>query len=261
MRVLSFGGGTDSTAILMGWVEKGLVEKEPIDAILFADTGSEKPHTYEHIDRMQGWLRRTALPLITVVAKGGNDRTLEEDCLAKKMLPSIAYGRKGCSLKFKVEPQEKYLNSVRKARLTWRRGGRVEKLIGYDFSERRRWAAARLEDEKYVYRYPLVEWEWTRKECEAAIVRAGLPLPGKSACFFCPSSTKPEIAALQREYPMLFARALAMEDNAVLRKVKGLGRRFSWRDFATTREPVAVARCMACVDESAEEEEARLLLS
>lgn len=250
MRALGFGGGTDSTAILCGWQERGLQKIEPIDLILFADTGNEKPHTYDHIERMQKWLRRTDLPLITIVAKGGNDRTLEEDCLAKKMLPSIAYGKRGCSHKFKIEPQEKHLNSVRAARLAWRRGEKVEKLIGYDFSEERRWAKARLEDEKYVYRYPLVEWEWARPECVAAIERAGLPQPGKSACWFCPSSTKPEIDHLKRTYPLLFQRAIAMEDNAKksLKTVKGLGRNFSWREYATTKEEVQVERCMACND-------------
>lgn len=254
MRVLAFGGGTDSTAILCGWVERDLQKAEPIDLILFADTGGEKPHTYDHIERMQKWLRGTALPLITVIAKGGNDRTLEEDCLAAESLPSVAYGFKTCSQKFKVEPQEKYMNSVRAARLAWRAGGRVEKLVGYDFSETRRWMKARLDDGKYSLRFPLVEWEWSRPECIAAIQRAGLPLPGKSACFFCPSSKKHEIDALKREYPVLFDRAIAMEDNArkSLKTVKGLGRSFSWRDYAVTNEEPTVEPCMVCVDGSDE---------
>ena len=253
MRVLSFGGGTDSTAVLCGWVERNLQKTEPIDLILFADTGGERPHTYDHVERMQKWLRNTSLPLITVVAKAGNDRTLEDDCLAKNMLPSIAYGRKGCSHKFKIEPQDKYVNGVRAARLTWRAGGRVEKLIGYDFSEKRRCLASKLEDDKYSYRFPLVEWEWARAECVAAIERAGLPLPGKSACFFCPSSKKHEIDSLKKQYPVLFHRAIAMEDNArkSLKTVKGLGRSFSWRDYSTTAADPTVEPCMVCVDGSA----------
>ena len=49
----------------------------------------------------------------------------------------------------------------------------------------------------------------------------------------CPSMTKPEIIQLRDEHPDLLARALAMEDNAKenLQSVKGLGRRFNWRDF------------------------------
>ena len=80
-----------------------------------------------------------------------------------------------------------------------------------------------------------------------------MPLPGKSSCYFCPASTKPEIDELKAKHPALYARALAMEDNAMdnLKSVKGLGRRFSWREYSTTKEPaVEMASCMFCVDES-----------
>ena len=45
--------------------------------------------------------------------------------------------------------------------------------------------------------------------------------------------TKPEILALRDNNPDLLERALAMEDNAKanLQTVKGLGRRFNWREF------------------------------
>lgn len=255
MRALAFGGGTDSTGILCAWVERGLQKTEPIDVILFADTGGERPATYEHVARMSEWLPRHGLPEISVVRKGGNRRTLEEDCLVKSVLPSLAYGRKGCSHKFKQEPQEKFFNNYptrKEARARWQRGEKIEKLIGYEFREERRWAKAKLEDEKYVYRFPLVEWGWSRLECIAAIKRAGLPLPGKSACFFCPASTKPEIDELKKTHPLLFKRAVAMEDKAraagKLKSVRGLGRRFAWRDYATTTEEPDVQPCMVCVD-------------
>lgn len=43
MNVVSFGGGTNSTAMIIGMY----LHKIPIDLILFADTGGEQPHTYE----------------------------------------------------------------------------------------------------------------------------------------------------------------------------------------------------------------------
>ena len=44
---VSFGGGTNSTAMLCGFRERGI---KP-DLIIFADTGAEMPHTYEQIGR------------------------------------------------------------------------------------------------------------------------------------------------------------------------------------------------------------------
>ena len=249
MNVLSFGGGTDSTAILGGWVERGL---KPFDYILFADTGGEHPHTYAHIERMQVWLAAHAFPPITIVKKTNRAQdvmTLEQNCLDSHMLPSLAYGFKGCSLKYKVQPQEKFVNRLPGMRAFFKAGGKVDKYIGYEFSEQRRWMKAPVEDKKYLYHYPLVEWEWSRPECLTAIERMGVPLPGKSSCFFCPASTKPQIATMHKEYPLLFQRALAMEANAKLKTVKGLGRRFSWRDYATTLEEPTVTPCMVCIDE------------
>jgi len=251
MHTLAFGGGTDSTAILGGWVERGL---PPFDVILFADTGGELPHTYTHIERMNEWLPRHGLPPIITVRKAArtvDDLTLEGSCLRGKVLPSLAYGFKTCSQKYKIQPQDKFFNNNAQAKAVWKAGGKVTKYVGYEFSETRRWMKEMLVDNhKYVRRFPLVEWEWSRPECVAAIKRMGLPLPGKSSCFFCPASTKQNINALKNEYPLLFRRAIAMEENAVLRGVKGLGRRFSWRDYATTKEEPTVTPCLVCVDES-----------
>lgn len=40
--VVSYGGGTNSTALLVGMVNNKIIP----DAIIFADTGGEKPETY-----------------------------------------------------------------------------------------------------------------------------------------------------------------------------------------------------------------------
>lgn len=230
---LAYGGGTNSTAIICGWIEKGY---KPMDLILFADTGAEKPHTYEHIEVLNKFLKKEGFPQITIVRKvkrDGSVYSLEQNCLDKNMLPSIAYGYKGCSHKYKIQPQDKFCNNHPPFKKHWKAGGKIEKLIGYDFAEERRWMKAKVEDEKYLYHFPLVEWEWDRQGCVDAIKRMGLPQPGKSACFFCPSSKKAEIDSLKTEYPVLFQRALAMEDNAQgnLTSVKGLGRSFSWREY------------------------------
>ena len=42
MNVVGYGGGTDSTAMLIGLWKHHI----PVDLILFADPGGEQPHTY-----------------------------------------------------------------------------------------------------------------------------------------------------------------------------------------------------------------------
>lgn len=223
MMMVAFGGGTNSTAMLVGLHERG----ERPDLILFSDTGGEKPHTYRHVEDVGRWCDLIGFPPIVTVRSPNT--TLEADVVRRKTLPSIVFGFKTCSQRFKGEPQQKYVNNWPPAQEAWARGEKIAKLIGYDAGEERR--AKPFDDAKYAVRYPLIEWAWDRDECVAAIDRAGLLQPGKSACFFCPSSTKDEILDLQRTYPDLMERALAMEDNAETSSVEGLGRRFSWRIF------------------------------
>lgn len=235
--VMAYGMGTNSVAMLIGLLERG----EKVDLILSADTGGERESTYKHRDLMSEWCLRNGFPAIEVVRKGGRQETLEENCLRMSMLPSIAYGFKSCSQKYKRLPQDTYCNNWAPARATWDAGERVVKLIGYDADEERR--AHIKDDAKYLYRYPLIEWGWGRDECIAAIERAGIPQPGKSACFFCPSSTRDEIEQLKTEHPVLFQRALALECNAEsnLDTVAGLGRRFSWHEHADGEDAAGFA--------------------
>lgn len=224
--IVSFGGGVNSAALLVGMVERSM----SCDAILFADTGGEKPHTYKFVDIMDSWLESRGMPAITRVRMTQKTYdSLEDNCLKKKMLPSLAYGFKSCSHKYKKEPQEKWANNWEPAKALWKSGGKVTKYLGIDIGEQRR--AQIPEDSKYRYEYPLIEWDWDREECLASLERAGLPNPGKSACFFCPGSKKSEIRQLQQQYPDLAQRAIEMERNADLTSVKGLGRSFSWEEF------------------------------
>lgn len=249
--VSSFGGGLNSTAALVKWVMDQYV---PLDKIIFADTGCERPDVYEHVHRFSDWLVKHGMPPIETTKKGGRQETLEEYSLRFKRLPSLAYGRKSCSHKFKIEPQERDVNRWSPARAAWKRRDKVVKIIGYGYEEQRRISKAKVEDDKYFYRFPLDEWQVDRQGCVEIIKRAGLPVPGKSSCFFCPAMRLPEILDLRSNHPHLLQRALHVEDVALAggytESSKGLGRRFAWRDFLanTPVEEAPAENCMYCAD-------------
>ena len=232
--MVSYGGGANSTALLIGLHQHRI----PVDLILFADTGAEHPHTYAYLNIMDRWLKDHGMPPITRVYKttrDGKRLTLEQECLQSGTLPSMAYGFKRCSLKHKIGPQEKFCNHYPLCQKAWAAGKRVVKFIGYDAGEGYRSdkvLLGDLADRKYSKWYPLMEWGWTRDDCIRQIEASGLPQPGKSSCFFCPSMKPDEITALREQHPDLFRRALALEDNARknLKTVKGLGRNYSWRE-------------------------------
>jgi len=236
--VASYGGGVNSTAMLIGLHERG----ETVDLILFADTGGEKPETYTYLAKFSSWLIAHGFPEIRVVRKttkragrfrGANEvLTLERMCLEQNILPSVAYGFKTCSLKFKREPQEEYLNDWIPAWAAWLRGESVIKLIGFDADEAYR--AKESPNGGYRNRFPLIEWGWGRDECQEAIVRAGLCVPPKSSCFFCPNMEELEILELRDRHPDLLERALALEANAISTPnstIKGLNRDLTWKQI------------------------------
>lgn len=234
MNIVSYGGGTNSTAMLIGMY----LHKIPVDLILFADPGGERPHTYEYLETFGAWLEAHGMPGITIVHavdKDGSRLSLYDECMERHKLPPIAFGFKTCSQKYKATPQDKVLNHDERCKAIWAADEKVQKWIGYDAGETKRIQCAMAYDEKdkkFHRHFPLYEWGWDRDECRRVIQRAGLPLPGKSSCFFCPSMKKKEIIQLYEEYPELFAKAKDMEKNADgLTTVKGLGRNWSWGEF------------------------------
>lgn len=182
LNIVAFGGGTNSSAMLIGMRRHRI----PVDVILFSDPGAELPETYAYLDIMDKWLYANGMPKIQRVhytKEDGRRLTLEEECLSSKSLPSIAYGRKSCSVKHKVEPQDKFFNHYQPCLDVWQKGGRVTKFIGYDAGENRRRnhaIAYDIQDKKYKKSYPLFDdWDWTRQDCVEVIASEGLALPPK----------------------------------------------------------------------------------
>lgn len=227
--VVADGLGVNSTALLIQLSRVGI---RP-DLILFADTGSEKPETYAYLEIRQSWLRRVGFPGLIVVRRRGvrvPDQSLEDQCRRTGTLPSLAYGCKSCSLKWKIAPQDKFCNHWEPALRCWRSGRRVIKAIGYDAGPSDGRRIKEFRDPKYSFWYPLREFGLDRAACLDLIRSEGLAVPCKSACFFCPATKKPELVQLHEEHPDLLERALAIERRALpnLRSVQGLGRSFAW---------------------------------
>lgn len=242
ITVMSYGGGTNSTAMLIGLNERG----ERPDYITFADTGSEQEYTYRHMRSVNEWCAKIGFPEITVVKPTQPqmviDGSLFNECVRLGRLPSKAYGNGSCSLKWKVEPQNKWNRKL--AESLGIDVSDITRLVGYDADEIHRYerALALAEKQPTKLRFPLIEWDWGRDECVEAIARAGLEQPGKSSCVMCPSMKKHEIFTLQKAYPETFKAVLEMERRAMAGEGRadasrtGLGRSFSWGDLVKQSE-------------------------
>lgn len=221
VQVLKDGMGVNSMAmkiLIERLVRLGQASRP--DAVVFCDTGSEMPETYAYIPTVEKWLAAHKWPPLTRLKWWGPHTSLEAACLKNRCLPSIAYGRRGCTVKWKVQPTDRWIKKAYPGR-------EPEYLIGYDEGESRRWRKPC--GDQFVY--PLVENGLNRESCIGMIQSEGLPVPIKSSCFFCPSMKRHEIVLLAWRHPELLKRALALEANANLTKIAGLGRRWSWREF------------------------------
>jgi 3'-phosphoadenosine 5'-phosphosulfate sulfotransferase (PAPS reductase)/FAD synthetase len=157
--VLAYGVGVDSTAILVELEARGQVP----DLVLTADTGTEKPETYEYQAMIADWMAARGIWYHVVQYTPQRFKhwppyfSLLENVLTNATLPSISLGRHSCSLKWKVSPQDAYLRNWEPARAVWRVGGKVTRLIGYDAGPadtRRHAHASSIANDLYECRYP-----------------------------------------------------------------------------------------------------------
>ena len=208
---INFGGGLNSTAVILACMERG---HRP-DWILFADTGSEYPGTLEHVERMRqlvaferpDWPEVVTVRWERVRGEVTGFEPLHDNCLRTGHLPSKAYGLAGCTMKWKVQPMDKW----RKAQ-GFQRGAFA---VGYDAGEARRITSAckRGDDPNFTAWYPLVAWGIDRAGCQEIVDRWGIKV-GKSSCFMCPNMKRQEWLALKAEHPELFDLSVEIEDNA-----------------------------------------------
>jgi len=204
-EMVSFGAGVNSVAMVIMLAERGW--RGPI---VFADTGGEWPETTcyrRYFEREFLRPRGLAITRLSPATRpelyddkrlGGltGVETLEQYCLQRGIIPLLAV--RWCTIEFKRVPLE-----------NWREAHGIERsCLGISASEPRR-----IHDDPAV-RYPLYEEMITRGECRRIITDAGLEVPIKSGCFFCPGQNLDNWRRLYYEHRDLYDRAITLEDNA-----------------------------------------------
>lgn len=221
--ICAYGGGVNTIAMLVLLRLEGIVPT----AIVMSDPGHEHAETIRYRDvTMRAWCEVNHFPPIVVVTRWDeikarsrfkNVETLGELCERTEGLPSVAYGWKRCSFNFKRAPSVWWAERQDWCHREWDAGRKIVKAIGYDAGEDKR---ARdsfddpVENRRYVPSYPLRDAGLDRAGCIEVIRAAGLPIPPKSACTFCPNNTLAEWAALRNEEPAAFAYAIEMSRRA-----------------------------------------------
>lgn len=217
LRVIAYGGGVQSTALLV------LAATGRIDypTFLFANVGddSEDPATLTYVaDHAKPYAERHGIELHELHRhrRDGTAETLYGR-LTKEGSRSLpipvrmsngAPGTRQCTLDFKIRLLGKWLKA---------HGASVTSKaivgIGISLDEIERVNSRRALPYE-TPTYPLLDLRppLRRSDCVTVIADAGLPIPPKSACWFCPMHRPQTWAEMRRDRPELFDRACKLED-------------------------------------------------
>jgi len=226
-RFISYGGGVQSTAIVVLACQGKI---PPVEAALIANVGDdcEHPATLRYVrEIMTPWASERGVlirELHRIIKKTGERQTLWQRMMDyegdKLREPIPVYGWSGAPMSRSCTTDHKVLvlgEHIKQecAKDEWP----VEVLIGISLDEIER--AGRGKDNKWEKRtYPLLDLGLNRVACAEVIRNAGLPVPPKSSCFFCPFHSMLTWSELKRDEPELFQKAVALENKLNERRAK-----------------------------------------
>lgn len=231
LRTVSYGAGVQSTGLLV------LAAEGRIDfrTFLFSNVGedSEHPATLEYFYEHAGpYAERHGINLHELQRKtrDGNVETLYGRLTRQGgrsqtipvFLSSGAPGSRSCTADFKIRVIAKWLkaNGATAADPATTALG-----ISLDEFQRARTDSG-IPHQRLVY--PLIEMRLTRQDCVNLIRRAGLPVPPKSSCWFCPYHSMRTWQAMRHDEPELFWKAVALERHMSERRSDDAGKDAVW---------------------------------
>lgn len=244
IKVLSFGGGQDSHAILYRLVfdeifrAMHMVGKDLV--VVMSDTGNEHPHTYQAIADVQVFCSQYAIPFFFLTQDLGFHTdawmSLEERMRSNDSI-IMCGGPKACTDKLKIQPVYKFLDKYIGERYGWKSGrksalkryaeefGRLEVMVGFAKGEESRVPSAQAVEARekrdpwwkaVSVVYPLIESGMDRQACINYIKSVGMNPVFPSNCMMCPFLDKGrELLWLHRFHPEVLARWIQLEANKI----------------------------------------------
>jgi 3'-phosphoadenosine 5'-phosphosulfate sulfotransferase (PAPS reductase)/FAD synthetase len=217
IRAFSFGGGVQSMAVLVLQAQGKL--PEAYDAFVFANVGedSENPATLAYVENVaKPFAEKHGIKFIEVQKRRRNGEldTLYQFVHREKNSVSLpirmangAPGNRNCTGTFKINVIDRWI----------KKAGYSHSIIGIGIStdeflraRDEQWHASDYGVQKRR-EHPLITLRLNRAQCQQIIQEAGLPLPPKSACWWCPFKKRTEWIELRRTDPPLFWKAVYLE--------------------------------------------------
>ena len=249
LRTISLGAGVQSSAIYRMAV-MGVIGPRP-DYAIFADTQNEPPWVMESLESLRAW---GDIPIVIGTAGDLGDEIRKAVGLKKGRHSNIPFWvrskeqpevsaplRRHCTSDFKIQVVHKKVRELLGLQPGQRASGkyRVEEWVGISVDEVQRAKPSRVD--WIETRWPLLfDKPMRRVEIKAWLEANGFPIPGKSACVFCPYRKPIEYAKWRDEEPEAFEEAVEWDE--MLRSgpggvLKGMVEpAYIWRECKPLRE-------------------------
>jgi hypothetical protein len=220
IHVLSYGGGTQSTALLI-MALKGEINGVIPDYIIFSDTGWEPKSIYKWIDQVNAYIKEKFNREI-IFTSGGNIREdILNSAINGERSASLPYftlsqdGEKGmvmrqCTAEYKITPVTKKIKEL----LGYKSREKVKEVVhvwkGISTDEIQR--VKPIPNKWQIAEHPLIDIvNVDRSACIAYVEREGLGTPAKSSCIGCPFHDDTTWREMKIHDPESFADAVAVD--------------------------------------------------
>ena len=225
-RVISYGAGTQSTAMLLMGLT-GKLHSRP-DFGVFADTGGEPEEVYDYLYLIKDYVKKE-FDFDIIIVK--NKTNIVEDLLNPKVSKHgntyisnspplfVRHNKDGkdymlnrnCTTTYKINPFHKYLKKILNIkRQNPEQFKMIEQWMGMSLDEMQRMRTS--QDWYLILRYPLIEVEMVRNESIRFVERFGLPTPPRSACTFCPYHSDHAWKRIKKSFPDEFQKVVELEE-------------------------------------------------
>lgn len=248
LSILSYGGGQDSTAILIKLIHDLDFRKKyaPEDLlVIFSDTGDEHPHTYKYIEEViKPLCDRHSIEFIWLTPDMGFHSeawpSLMGQFYRNDNIMGCGFGQT-CTDNLKIKPiyravcryvNERYLYGMSREHgkvafydYYHRYGHKINVLLGIAREEERR-LDQDWKESKYTPKwmkdcfekdYPLIDEGMNRRDCQEYISSMGYQVPFPSNCMRCHHMSKQELVWLERNYPEKFNEWVDREAAKILK--------------------------------------------
>ena len=197
IRVAFWSGGKDSTYM----VDELLRQGEPLNEVIFCDTGHEFEIMYIYIEEMKKhWESKYDIKITLLNWKKGREvwnkyaetPFTKGQFKGKKRGFPFHLGMSWCTRELKINPAKRYLKTTYKDK-------KVIEYVGIAYNE-----PNRIKETGELY--PLYDWQITEDEIAGILVERGLHNPlynhfHRTGCFNCPKQSLKSLYKLYKHYP------------------------------------------------------------